>query len=148
VFELLIKVGAKIYAYDVSPDKEWADLNSVQYLPFKQLLSSSDIISLHASPASEQLPLIGKEEIKVMKQGIVIINTSRGECIDENALFDGLKSGKVAGAGMDVFSEEPYNGKLIELDNVVLTPHLATLTKESRLEMEIQATQNLLNELN
>jgi len=148
VAELLIKLGAKINAYDVSPDKEWADLNSVQYLPFKQLLSSADIISLHATPASDQFPLIGKEEIVLMKQDVVLINTSRGECIDENALVNGLKSGKVAGAGMDVFSEEPYNGKLIELDNVVLTPHLATLTKESRLEMEIQATENLLNELN
>jgi D-3-phosphoglycerate dehydrogenase len=148
VAELLIKLGAKINAYDVSPDKEWADLNSVQYLPFKQLLSSADIISLHATPASNQFPLIGKEEIVLMKQDVVLINTSRGECIDENALLDGLKSGKVGGVGMDVFPEEPYNGKLLDFDNVVFTPHLATLTKESRLEMEIQATQNLLDELN
>ena len=83
-----------------------------------------------------------------MKQGVVLINTSRGECIDENALLDGLKSGKVGGVGMDVFPEEPYNGKLLDFDNVVFTPHLATLTKESRLEMEIQATRNLLDELN
>ena len=83
-----------------------------------------------------------------MKQGVVLINTSRGECIDEKVLCDGLSSGKVGGVGMDVFPEEPYAGKLIEFDNVVLTPHLATLTKESRLEMEIQATQNLLGELN
>ena len=84
----------------------------------------------------------------LMKQGVVLINTSRGECIDENALSDGLESGKIGAVGMDVFQAEPYNGKLIDFDNVVLTPHLATLTKESRLEMENQATQNLLDELN
>jgi len=146
--EFLIKLGVNICAYDVTPDEKWASTHGITYLPFEKLLSSVDIISLHALPEPDQLPLIGKEEITLMKKGVVLINTSRGECIDENALIDGLNSGKVGGAGMDVFPEEPYNGKLLDFDNVVLTPHLATLTKESRLEMEIQATQNLLDELN
>jgi D-3-phosphoglycerate dehydrogenase len=148
VAELLIKLGVNIRAYDVVPDEKWANLNNVEYLPLEKLLSSVDIISLHALPEPDQLPLIGKEEINLMKNGVVLINTSRGECIDEKALIDGLKSGQVGGAGMDVFPEEPYNGKLLDFDNVVFTPHLATLTKESRLEMEIQATRNLLDELN
>ncbi len=148
VAELLNKMGSKIFACDVAPDKDWAVKNNVKYVSFEKLLSSVDIISLHASPSAEQLPLIGKEEIGVMKKGVVLINTSRGECIDEKALCDGLANGIVSAAGMDVFPKEPYHGKLIEFDNVVLTPHLATLTKESRLEMEIQATCNLLDELN
>ena len=147
VAELLKKIGSKIIAYDIDPDKKWAGQNSVKYVPFEKLLSSADIISLHASPDSDQMPLIGKEEIVLMKKGVVLINTSRGECIDEKALYAGLASGKVGGAGMDVFTEEPYSGGLIDFDNVVLTPHIATLTKESRLEMEIQATQNVLIEL-
>jgi len=148
VAELLIKLGANICAYDVAPDEEWAGLNSVEYLSFEKLLSSSDIISLHASPDVDKMPLIGKQEIMLMKQGVVLINTSRGECIDEKALCAGLSSGEISAVGMDVFPEEPYNGKLLDFDNVVFTPHLATLTKESRLEMEIQATRNLLDELN
>lgn len=148
VAELLIKLGVNICAFDVSPDEKWANLNSIEYLSIKKLLSSVDIISLHALPEPDQLPIIGKKEIMLMKDGVVLINTSRGECIDENALCDGLQSGKVGGLGIDVFPEEPYNGELLNFDNVVLTPHLATLTKESRLEMEIQATQNILDEFN
>ena len=149
VAELLNKLGANIIACDVVlDDEEWADRNSVEYISFEKLLSLADIISLHASPDADELPLIGEDEIKILKRGVMIINTSRGDIIDEAALCEGLASGKVSAVGMDVFLEEPYKGKLIDFDNVVLTPHLATLTKESRLEMEIQATQNLLIKLN
>ena len=148
VAELLYKVGCKLLAFDVSPDEEWASHNNVKYLPFDKLLSLADIISLHASPASDQLPLIGSKEIKIMKQGVVLINTSRGGCIDEKAVYDALLSKKIGGLGLDVYNEEPYKGKLIQFENVVLTPHVATLTKESRLQMEIEATQNLLEYFN
>ena len=144
VAELLYKVGCKLLAFDVSPDEEWASQNNVKYLPFDKLLSSADIISLHASPASDQLPLIGTKEIKIMKQGVVLINTSRGGCIDEKAVYDALLSKKIGGLGLDVYNEEPYKGKLIQFENVVLTPHVATLTKEDRWKREIEATKNLL----
>jgi D-3-phosphoglycerate dehydrogenase / 2-oxoglutarate reductase len=144
VAELLNKIDVKIMACDVNPTDEWAVQNNIKYVSFDKLLSSADIISLHASPVSDQLPLIGKNEIMLMKKGAILINTSRGECIDEQALCDGLSTGQVGSAGLDVFPEEPYGGRLIEFDNVVLTPHIATLTKESRLQMEIEATKNLL----
>ena len=80
-----------------------------------------------------------------MKDGVFLVNVSRGSFIDEKSLFSALKSGKLAGAGLDVYNEEPYNGPIIELDNVVLTPHVGSLTKESRLQMEIEATSNLLD---
>lgn len=147
VAELLVKLGAKILAYDLVPDEIWAGQNSVKYVTFKSLLSSADIISLHISPSGDRSPLIGKEEIELMNKGVCIINTSRGEFIDEIALCDGLATGQVGSAGLDVFPVEPYSGKLTDFDNVVLTPHIATLTKESRLEMEIQATNNLLEVL-
>ena len=83
-----------------------------------------------------------------MKQGVVLINTSRGGCIDEKAVYDALLSKRIGGLGLDVYYEEPYKGKLIQFENVVLTPHVATLTKESRLQMEIEATQNLLEYFN
>ena len=148
VSEILTALGAQVIAYDLYPDNKWADSNQVKYSPYKILLNKSDIISLHISPADNEEPLIGEKEIHLMKPGAMIINTSRGQFIDENALLDGLSTNKIGGAGLDVYINEPYYGDLIKLDNVVLTPHIATLTKESRLEMEIQATQNLLNELN
>ena len=147
VSEILIKLGAKITAFDISPDKHWAIDNNVHYVTFSQLLSSSDIISLHASPGDTKKPLLGKEEIRMMNRGVIIINTSRGDFIDEQELCDGLASGQVGSVGLDVFPKEPYNGKLMDFDNVVLTPHIATLTIESRLEMEVQATTNLISEL-
>jgi D-3-phosphoglycerate dehydrogenase len=79
-----------------------------------------------------------------MKKGAVIVNTARGQFINETALYNDLKDGHLEGAALDVFQEEPYTGKLCELENVILTPHVATLTKESRLQMELEATRNLL----
>ena len=79
-----------------------------------------------------------------LKKGAIIINTSRGQILDEGALYESLVSGHLGGAALDVFGEEPYSGQLVELDNVVLTPHISTLTKESRIEMETQAVENIL----
>ena len=80
-----------------------------------------------------------------MKSGVIFINTSRGQFVDESALYAGLLSQKIAGLGLDVYVNEPYFGELIKFDSVVLTPHIATLTKESRLEMEVEATRNVLD---
>ena len=82
-----------------------------------------------------------------MKQGAFLINCSRGGIVDESALYLGLKEGKLAGAALDVFEQEPYNGPLKELDNVVLTPHIGSYAKETRIEMEMQAVRNLLDGL-
>jgi len=144
VCEMLKKLGANVIAYDIEPDDNWAKNNDVKFVNFEELLANADIISLHASPKMKTTSLISETEIKLMKGGVMIINTGRGSFIDEEALYEGLSSGQIGSVGLDVFPEEPYNGKLIEFDNVVLTPHIATLTKESRLEMEIEATQNLL----
>jgi D-3-phosphoglycerate dehydrogenase len=80
-----------------------------------------------------------------MKRGAILINTARGQMVDETALYNALKDGHLDGAALDVFPEEPYKGKLCELDNIILTPHVATLTKESRIQMEVEATLNLIN---
>ena len=88
--------------------------------------------------------LIDIEEVKQMKQGSIIVNTSRGSLINEDALVYALNNKILSGIGLDVFPEEPYYGKLINYDNVILTPHIATLTAESRLNMEIRAVENLV----
>jgi len=108
------------------------------------LLKDADIISLHCTSSNQ---IISKEHIARMKKGVCIINTSRGGLIDENALYKGLKTGQIRSAGLDVFNDEPYTGKLTQLDNVVLTPHIGSYAKEARIEMEKQAVLNLIKGL-
>jgi D-3-phosphoglycerate dehydrogenase len=98
----------------------------------RELLAVSDFVSLHAALTAETRGLIGREELRAAKPGLRIVNVARGELIDEEALLEALRSGQVAGAALDVFSEEPYSGPLLELDSVVTTPHLGASTREAQ----------------
>jgi len=145
VAETLVKLGAEVYGADLSPDQKWADENGVKIVSNEALLRESDIISLHVSLLENDKFILGKKEIESMKEGAFLINTSRGEVIDEEALYRALKSNHLGGAALDVFQKEPYEGPLCELENVVLTPHIATLTAESRVQMEVEAVRNLID---
>ncbi len=147
VSTLLKPFGVKIIAYDHFYDHDWVNMNNVEYVPLEGLLSGSDIITIHVAYDKNKPFLISKNEFDAMKDGIMIINTSRGEVIDEIALIEALDSGKVEGAALDVFRNEPYHGDLCGFDNVILTPHISTLTKESRNQMEVGSVKNLLNYL-
>lgn len=144
VAEFLKTLGAEVCGYDPFPDPQWAHLHGIGLLTSEQILQESDIISLHLTPLPGRPFRLGVSEIQKMKMGAMIINTARGELIDEAALYEALSAGQLAGAALDVFSQEPYYGKLGALETVVLTPHLATLTEESRLQMETEATANLI----
>ncbi|MCX5749187.1 MAG: phosphoglycerate dehydrogenase [Candidatus Saganbacteria bacterium] len=133
--------GANVSAYDVAKDPD-----GKKYLSFDQLIAGSDIISLHV-PGSKTGHLIHAKAVSNMKNGAFLINASRGGLVDEEALYEALKSGKLAGAGIDTFEKEPYQGKLIELDNAVLTSHIGSYAKESRINMEQQAVENLIRGL-
>lgn len=109
-----------------------------------ELLRWADVISLHVSSAQE---IIGRKEFELIKDGSWIINTSRGGVIDQQILFDRLNSRRIAGAALDVFAEEPYQGNLCSLDNVILTPHIGSYAKEARIRMEVEAVKNLLKGL-
>ena len=104
-------------------------------------LPQADIISIHASGSRQ---ILGKDEFLMMKDGVYILNVARGGAVDESALIEAIKTGKVAGAWLDVFSEEPYKGPLAEFPQVILTPHIGSHTKECRTCMEIEAADNLL----
>ena len=82
-----------------------------------------------------------------MKEDAFLINTSRGEVVDEKALEEALRKGRLGGAALDVFEKEPYDGKLNGLENVFLTPHIGSYAKEIRIKMEIDAAKNLINGL-
>jgi len=105
-------------------------VDRVETLP--ELLAASDFASLHLTLTEDTHGLIGREELAAAKDGIKLVNAARGELVDEEALVDALGSGKVAGAALDVFAEEPYSGPLLALDNVVVTPHLAASTEEAQ----------------
>ena len=109
------------------------------------LLRKSDIISLHVPLTEQTFHMIGDKEFEMMKNSAIIINTSRGPVIDEKALVDALKSGKIAGAGLDVYENEPIVEKeLIELPNTLLLPHIGSATGETREKMAIIAAENVI----
>ena len=130
--------GTKIIAYDTftRPD-----------ISFDELLADADIVSLHIPLTAETRHIIDKQALSKMKPSAILINTSRGGLVDEDALHEALKSGEIAGAALDVYEDEPYTGKLVELDNIVLTAHVGSYAKEARIEQEIVAAQNLLDVL-
>ncbi|OGZ23985.1 MAG: hypothetical protein A2896_01430 [Candidatus Nealsonbacteria bacterium RIFCSPLOWO2_01_FULL_43_32] len=119
--------------------------SSLPGISLETALPQADIICLHASGLKQ---ILGASEFALMKDGVFLINSARGELWDENALIEALRSGKAAGAYIDVFSKEPYAGPLTEFKQVILTPHIGSNTKECRVQMEREAVDNLLAGLN
>lgn len=119
------------------------------WIPFNDLLKSADIISLHVPLTSQTRHLIGAKELQLMKNTAYLINTARGPIIDEKALVNALKANKIAGAGLDVFEEEPkIHPELLNFENVVLTPHIGTGTIETRIETAQCAADNIMAFIN
>ena len=137
-----------IMAFDLFQDEQFAKKYGVNYCDLDTLLSESDIISIHLNLTDETNQLMNATQIRKMKQGSILINASRGEMIEEEALYKALKEKRIIGAGLDVFNDEPYSGPLTGLDNVILTPHIGSYAKELRIQMEIDATENLIRGLN
>ena len=116
----------------------------VKHVSLEELLKSSDFISLHVPLMGETYHLLNEKRLSLIKPESIIINTSRGAVIDEKALIKALKDGKLAGAGLDVYEEEPFvPQELIDLPNVVLLPHLGSATNEARREMAIMVGRNV-----
>ena len=117
----------------------------VKYKNLPQLLAESDFITINAPLNSETYHMIGTEELEIMKETAYIINTGRGPIIDEKALVEALKEGVIAGAALDVFENEPeVEPGLLELDNVVLTPHIGSASREARYELAEKAASDLV----
>lgn len=107
----------------------------------EEALPQADIVTLHLSGEKE---IIGQREFKLMKDGAYLLNASRGSAIDESSLIEAIENGKIAGAWLDSFNEEPYNGPLNRYSQIILTPHVGSYTYECRLCMENEAVENLL----
>ena len=137
-------MGMKVIAYDHFRRPE-LETETCHYVSMEQLLSQSDVISLHCPLLPETKGLINQETIGQMKDGVLIINTSRGDLVVEKDLAEALKSGKVAGAAADVVSTEPIHGDnpLLTAPNMIITPHMAWGARESRQRLMAQAVENL-----
>ena len=133
--DLALGLGIKTVAYDPYLDKDSNVWKETKNLPLDNLLSISDIISLHIPLSKETKNLIDEKKLRLIKNSSLIINTSRGGIIDENSLAKLLKENKIGGAALDVFNTEPINKenakKFEGLDNLILTPHIGGVTKES-----------------
>ena len=119
-----------------------------EFVPLKETLRRSDIVTIHVPLTPQTHHMIGEEEIRLMKEGAYIINTSRGAIVDEKALLEALQSGRLAGAALDVYEEEPpKNLTLIRMPNVVCTPHIGAQTEEAQRAAATLIAEKIINSL-
>jgi len=139
--------GMRILYHNRNPSPLAAEVRA-EMVSLDHLLSDADFVSLHVPLSQSTRHLIGKRELDLMKPTAVLINVSRGEVIDEAALAEALKQGRIAGAGLDVFENEPKLAPgLVGLENVVLTPHIGSASVETRQRMARIAVDNLADAL-
>ncbi|HRK87904.1 MAG TPA: hydroxyacid dehydrogenase [Anaerolineales bacterium] len=119
--------------------------NGIKLVSLDELLAQADYISLHLPKTKESANMIGAEQFSKMKTGVRIINCARGGIVNEDALYEALTSGKVAGAALDVFNEEPpTDWKLAKLDNVIASPHIGAATKEAQARVGAEVAEKLI----
>ena len=143
VAALFRTMGSHVLVCD--PCVEQKDLQfGEELLELKNGLKSAAMISLHAGGNN---PILTASEFDMMKKGVIILNSARGNLVDENALINALDSKKVSSAWLDVFWNEPYTGRLTQYEQVLLTPHMSTYSIQCRKDMEMAAVNNLLRDL-
>ena len=135
----------KVIYRDIVPKPELERLYGVKPVGFEELLMTSDILSIHVPLLPSTRHIIGRKELAMMKPTAIIINTSRGPVIDQDALTEALKTRRIAGAALDVFEEEPVplTHPLLKLDNLVVTPHIASATWETRRRMAERCAESV-----
>ncbi|MEM4201788.1 MAG: hydroxyacid dehydrogenase [Candidatus Hadarchaeum sp.] len=144
VGSLAVAFGMKIVAQDCVVYPEFIAKTSCEYTDLETVLKQADYLTIHLPLTPETRHLIGRRELGLMKSTAVLINTSRGEIVDENALVEALTSGKIAGACLDVFSREPpVDSPLLKLPNVILTPHIGASTHEAQREAAILISEKI-----
>jgi len=144
VATLVRAFGSEVWAADPVADADWCAAHGVQVATLDEILGACDIVSIHAARSTGAPMRLGEAEIRRMRPGAILINLGRGDMVDEAALHAALSDGHLFGAGLDVYPAEPYAGALCDLDNVVLTPHAATLTVETRAQMEYECVRKAL----
>jgi D-3-phosphoglycerate dehydrogenase len=140
-------IGMKVIAWTFHPSPERAKEYGIEFVTLEELMSQSDVVSIHVLGIPQTNKLIGKRELAMMKHTAILINTARGLVIDETALIEALQTGTIAGAGLDVFANEPLplDHPLRSLENVVLSPHTAAMVPEATLAGLAMAVDNVAN---
>jgi len=135
--------------YDINRREDLEEKLGIVFKSLDEVLHESDFITIHVPLTKQTHHFIGWHELSMMKRTAYLINTSRGPVIDEKALYEALKERVIAGAAMDVFEQEPIDTKspLLELDNIVVTPHIASASVETRTRMAVVAAENLVSVL-
>lgn len=138
-----LSFGMKIMAYDPYLSREIAKSLGIEVVEFKELLSRADYITVHTPLTEDTRHMISAEEFALMKKGVRLLNCARGGIIDELALAAAVKEGKVIGAAIDVFEQEPpaADNELLKLDNVIVTPHLGASTEEAQVNVAIEVAE-------
>jgi D-3-phosphoglycerate dehydrogenase len=141
--------GMHMLVHTSYPDEELCSKYGVRYGNLDWLLAESDFLSLHCALTPQQIRMISEPELRAMKPGSYLVNTARGELVDEEALAKALKEGWIAGAASDVMIKEPPDpsNPLLRLENFILSPHAGAATKESALRMGILSVENALQVL-
>ncbi len=158
LIDILKGFGMKILAFDMFPDVEYAKLKGYEYVDLDYLYKESDIISLHCPLTKDTYHLINNESINKMKDGVMLINTGRGQLIETKALIDGLKTQKIGYAGLDVYEEESEYffedfsnsiinddtlARLLTFPNVIITSHQAFFTREALYNISLTTMNNI-----
>lgn len=158
LINILCGMGMNVLAYDLYPDEKFAKEKGIKYTDLDTLYTSSDIISLHCPLTDKTRHMINDEAIEKMKQGVMLINTSRGQLIQTSALVKGLKSKKIGHAGLDVYEEEAHYffkdssdrimdddmlARLLSFNNVIITSHQAFFTKEALDNISSTTMENI-----
>ena len=139
----------KVIYHDLVRREEYEAEYGVEYVGFDELLERSDILTVHVDLNPSSRSIFGPDEFERMKPTSVIVNTSRGPVINESALIDALRDGKIGGAALDVFETEPtpLDNPLLSMPNVLVTPHIASASWETRRKMAVRSTGNVLSYL-
>ncbi len=132
--------GMRVVAYDPYVSQERADQAGIELVTLPELLGQADVVSVHVPLTEETRGLIGSAELALMKPAACLVNAARGGVVDERALAEALRSGRLAGAALDVFEEEPVapDNPLLGLDNVVVVPHLGAATREAQARVGVE----------
>lgn len=140
--------GMKILYYSRKREREVEENLGAQYMELDEMLPQIDILSIHVPLTSETRNLLSRKRLSKMKKGAYIINTSRGDVLDEEALIELLEQGKIGGAALDVFKGEPeIDKRLLKFPNVIVTPHIGSATNEARIMMARLAAKSIVDTL-
>jgi D-3-phosphoglycerate dehydrogenase len=144
VISLLGGFGCRVLANDLTPQALTSPGRGVEWVDFSTLMRESDLVTLHVPLTRRTRNLVGAPELATMRPDALLINTCRGGVVDEGALASALREGRLAGAAVDTFTQEPYDGELVGIETCLITPHMGSMAADCRLRMEVGAAQNVV----